>query len=101
MGKVRYKEAKHLCEYDLDAEFLNQLSLDINDLWPTRNIFILDCKEGKKILKLINYDDEKLGFIVDILEYLKKGYDGVLSINKFNDGRYKNVLFSQSYIYHL
>ena len=98
MGKVKYREAKHLCKYDLDADFLNQLSLNINDLWPTRNIFILDCEEGKKILKLINYDDEKLEFIVGILEYLKKSYDGILSIVKFKDGRYKIERKEQSYI---
>ncbi|MGL4656175.1 MAG: CotS family spore coat protein [Sarcina sp.] len=98
MGKLKYREAKHLCKYDLDTEFLSQLSLNINDLWPTRNIFILDCEEGKKILKLINYDEEKLAFIVDVLEYLKKGYDGVLSINKFEDGRYKIERNENSYI---
>lgn len=98
MGKIKYREAKHLCKYDLDTEFLKELSLNINDLWPTRNIFILDCEEGKKILKLINYDDEKLEFIVDILAYLKKGYDGILSMNKFKDGRYKIERKENSYI---
>ena len=98
MGKVKYREAKHLCKYDLDADFLNQLSLNINDLWPTRNIFILDCEEGKKILKLINYDDKKLEFIVDILKYLKKLYSGVLNINKFEDGRYKIDRKENSYV---
>ena len=98
MGRVRYRDAKYLCKYDLDVEFFSELSLNINDLWPTRNIFILDCEEGKKILKIINYDEEKLGFIVNILEYLKKGYDGVLSINKFDDGRYKVERKGNTYI---
>ena len=98
MGRVRYRDAKYLCKYDLDIEFFSELALNINDLWPTRNIFILDCEEGKKILKIINYDEEKLGFIVDILEYLKKGYDGILSINKFDDGRYKVERKGNTYI---
>ena len=88
MIRVKYRDAKYLCKYDLDVEFFNELSLNINDLWPTRNIFILDCDEGKKILKIINYDEEKLSFITELLDYLKKGYEGVLSINKFEDGRY-------------
>ncbi|MGL4454112.1 MAG: CotS family spore coat protein [Sarcina sp.] len=98
MGKIKYREAKYLCKYDLDTEFLNELELNINDLWPTRNIFILDCEEGKKILKLINYNNEKLEFIVDILEYLKIGYDGVLSINRFKDGKYKIERNEKSYV---
>lgn len=98
MGRVRYREAKYLCKYDLDVEFFSELSLNINDLWPTRNIFILDCEEGKKILKIINYDEEKLEFIVDILEYLKKGYDGVLSISQFADGKYKVERKGNTYI---
>ncbi|MGL5067414.1 MAG: CotS family spore coat protein [Sarcina sp.] len=98
MGKIKYRDAKYLCKYDLDVEFFSELSLNINDLWPTRNIFILDCEEGKKILKIINYDEEKLEFIVDILEYLKKGYDGVLSINQFADGRYKVERKGNTYI---
>lgn len=88
MIRVKYSDAKYLCKYDLDIEFFEELNLNINDLWPARNIFVLDCLEGKKILKMINYDEDKLLFITYLLEYLKKGYEGVLSINKFEDGKY-------------
>ncbi|MGL5633707.1 MAG: CotS family spore coat protein [Sarcina sp.] len=88
MAKIKYRDAKYLCRYDLDIEFFNELNLNIKDLWPTRNIFMLDCEEGKKILKIVKYNEEKLSFIVDILEHLKQKYKNVLSVNKFESGNY-------------
>lgn len=88
MIRVKYNDAKYLCRYDLDVEFFEQMNLKINDLWPARNIFVLDTQEGKKILKLISYEEDKLSFIVDILKYLKKTYNEVLDINKFENGKY-------------
>ncbi|MGL4990223.1 MAG: CotS family spore coat protein [Sarcina sp.] len=88
MIRVKYNDAKYLCKYDLDIEFFEQMNLNINDLWPARNIFVLDTQEGKKILKLISYKEDKLLFIVDILKYLKKTYKEVLNINKFDDEKY-------------
>lgn len=98
MIKVKYSDAKYLCRYDLDVEFFEDLGLMINDLWPTRNIFILDCEQGKKILKLINYEEDKLSFITELLEYLKKSCDNVLSINKFSDGKYLKERGGNKYI---
>ncbi|MGL4742600.1 MAG: CotS family spore coat protein [Sarcina sp.] len=88
MAKIKYRDAKYLCRYDLDIEFFNELNLHIKDLWPTRNIFMLDCEEGKKILKIVKYNEHKLSFIVDILEHLKIKYANVLSVNKLESGSY-------------
>lgn len=86
--KLKYKDAKYLCKYDLDIEFFESINLKIKDLWPTRNIYVLDTEEGKKILKMVNYDEEKINFIVRMLDYVKKTYSNVISYHKFDDGKY-------------
>lgn len=98
MAKIRYRDAKYLCKYDLDTNFFNELSLNINDLWPTRNIFVLDCDDGRKILKMINYSDEKLSFIVKLLAYVKEKYPRVLTIHKFADDKYSVYWKENKYI---
>lgn len=87
MGRIKYRDAKYLCKYDLDTRFFSELEVNIKDLWPTRNIFVLDCEEGKKILKMINYSDEKLLFITTLLNYVKKNYPRVLEIHEFKNGK--------------
>lgn len=98
MARVKYRDAKYLCKYDLDTKFFKELSLNIKDLWPTRNIFVLDCEEGKKILKIINYSDEKLLFITTLLDYLKKTYPRVLQIHKFENGEHSFKWKDNKYI---
>ena len=70
MGKVRYSDEKYLCEYDLSVDFFESLGLDVIDLWPNRNIYVLDTKQGKKILKMIEYPIARLDFIC--IDYIKK-----------------------------
>lgn len=98
MGKVRYKDEKYLCRYDLDMKLFEELGLSIEDLRPNRNVFLLDTKEGKKILKIINYDDSRLDFIVQATEYLRKSYDGILNINKLPNGSNKLIWKEKNYI---
>lgn len=82
MLKVKYSDEKYLCKYDLDMDLFKNLNIDIIDLWPTRNIFVLDTKQGKKILKIIDYSEERLNFICKALEYIKNSYNNILEINK-------------------
>lgn len=86
--KIKYKDAKYLCKYDLSIEFFENLNLNIKDLWPTRNIYVLDTEEGKKILKMINYNKNKINYIVKMLNYVSKSYKNIISYHKFNDGNY-------------
>lgn len=98
MGKIRYSEEKYLCRYDLDMKLFESLGLNIEDLRPSRNVFLLDTKEGKKILKIINYGDERLDFIVKATEYLRNNYKGVLKINRLPNGENKFTWKGQDYI---
>ena len=86
MGKVRYSDEKYLCEYDLSVDFFESLGLDVIDLWPNRNIYVLDTKQGKKILKMIEYPIARLDFICRSIDYIKKDYPYILNINTLPNG---------------
>ena len=98
MNKIRYKDEKYLCRYDLDIKLFEALGLDIFDLRPNRNVFLLDTKQGKKILKMINYDDDRLNFIIHSTEYLRERYDGILKINKLPNGEWRFKWKGNDYI---
>lgn len=87
MLKVKYSDEKYLCKYDLDMKLFENLGIDIVDLWPTRNIYVLDSKQGKKILKMIDYSENRLDFICKGIEYLNKSYDNVLVINNLPNNK--------------
>lgn len=88
MGNIKYRDEKYLCRYDLDLKLFEALGLDIIDLKPNRNVFFLDTEQGKKILKIINYDENRLNFIVNCINYLKKNYENILTINKLGKNSY-------------
>lgn len=89
MLKIKYSDEKYLCKYDLDMRLFDNLGIDIIDLWPTRNIYVLDTKQGKKILKMIDYSDDRLNFICKSIDYIKKSYNNVLTINTLpNEKKY-------------
>lgn len=81
MNKIRYSEKNYLCEYDLSLEFFNQLGIKINDVTPLRKVFVLSTDDGRKILKKVNYDIDRINFISDSLEYVKKHYKNIISYN--------------------
>lgn len=81
MNKIKYSEKNYLCEYDLSLEFFNKLGITINDVTPLRKVFILSTDNGRKILKKVNYDIQRINFISDSLEYVKKNYNNVISYN--------------------
>ncbi|MPQ43004.1 CotS family spore coat protein [Clostridium tarantellae] len=81
MIKSKYSDEKYLCKYDLTLEFFDNLGVEVIDLWPVRNIYLLNTKQGKKILKIIDYDEERLNFICKSLSYISKNYKNILHIN--------------------
>lgn len=98
MNKIRYRDEKYLCRYDLDIKLFESLGLDIFDLRPNRNVFLLDTKQGKKILKMISYDDDRLDFIIYATEYIRKKYEGVLRINTLPNGKNRFQWKGKDYI---
>ncbi|MGL5616881.1 MAG: CotS family spore coat protein [Sarcina sp.] len=86
--KIKYRDAKYLCKYDLEIDFFENSNIKIRDLWPNRNIYILDTDQGKKILKMVNYDEKKLNYIIKMLQFVGKSYKNIISYHEFSEGKY-------------
>lgn len=98
MAKIKYSDEKYLCQYDLSMDFFESLELDIVDLWPKRDIYVLDTKQGRKILKIIDYDDSRLDFICKGIDYIKNGYKNILNINILPNGKKSVIWNGKKYI---
>ena len=79
--RAKNNDEKYLCKYDLSMDFFESLELDITDLWPNRNVYVLDTKQGKKILKMIDYSIDRLDFICKGTDYLRNNYENIMSID--------------------
>lgn len=82
MRKVKYGDKKLLCRYDLSKNFFDKLGLDILDITPLRKLYILNTTEGKKILKKVDYNEDRIKFIGESLEYVNKNFPYVMKMNK-------------------
>lgn len=82
----RYIEKDSLIKYDLDEDLFNKYNLNINDIVPIRNVFILCTDTGEKILKKIDYSKEELDFIIEALRYIKNKFTRIAEFDKTNDG---------------
>lgn len=85
MNKTRYSEKKYLCEYDLSLDFFNEIGIKVNDIVPLRKVFVIYTDEGNKILKKVNCSEERIKLINDSLDYVKKGYENIITYKKFKD----------------
>lgn len=95
--KVKYKDKKYLCAYDLNVELFDMYNLQVEDVIPLRSVYILDTPTGKKILKRIDYSKKRLDFICKSLDYVKQSFDHIMTIEKCKDGtsfvQWKNGLY--------
>lgn len=85
MNRIKYSERDYLCDYDLSLKFFNEIGIKVNDIVPLRKVFVLSTDEGNKILKKVNYSIEKINFINESLDYLKKEYKNIISYNKLKN----------------
>ena len=60
MGKDRYSERKNLCRYDLSKKFFDEIGINILDVTPLRKLFMLTTEDGKKLLKKVDYNEDKI-----------------------------------------
>ena len=98
MVKIKYSDEKYLCKYDLSIDFFESLGLEVTDLWPNRNVYILDTKQGKKILKMIDYSNERLNFICKGIDYIRNNYQDILNINTLPNGEKSVIWNNKKYI---
>lgn len=82
MNKIRYAEKKYLCQYDLDIELFNEFGIEVNDLVPSRSVYILFTNSGKKVLKLLDCDKDTFMFITKSLEYIQTKCKNTVRFNK-------------------
>ena len=87
MVRVRYPEKKYLSTYDLSMDFFDELGLEVLDITPLRKVFILHTTEGKKILKKMDLDKDRIDFINVCLKEIYKEFPYVISFRTFEDGK--------------
>lgn len=84
MGKDRYSERKNLCRYDLSKKFFDEIGINILDVTPLRKLFMLTTEDGKKLLKKVDYNEDKINFIGRAIEYVHDDFKNIMSMNKLN-----------------
>lgn len=87
MNKLKYPEKKYLSTYDLTSSFFDELNLKVKDIIPLRKVFILKTDKGNKILKRVDYEEEKLKFINYCLSKVNKMSSNIICFNNFKDGK--------------
>ncbi|NFT83405.1 CotS family spore coat protein, partial [Clostridium botulinum] len=82
MNRIRYSERKSLCDYDLSFEFFNELGININDISPVRNVFIIYTDNGNKIIKKVDCKEKKLTLINESQNNIKDKYNNIITNNE-------------------
>ncbi|WP_139905723.1 CotS family spore coat protein [Clostridium thermarum] len=83
---LRYREKKLLSRYDLYVDLFKRFGLKVTDVVPLRNVYLLFTDSGRKILKKVEYSQENLQFINDALEYIRSGFNRIISFTKTHEG---------------
>ncbi|MDR3595685.1 CotS family spore coat protein [Clostridium sp.] len=98
MNKIKYSEKDYLCDYDLSLNFFEDLGMKVNDIVPLRKVFVIYTDEGNKILKKVNFNIDRINLISESLDYVKKGYNNIVTYNKLADGLCYKKWKDQTYI---
>lgn len=85
MNGVSCNDKKYLAKYDLSTRLFERFDLDVTDVVPLRNIYVLITDKGDKILKKIDYGEEELKFIYEATEYIKRRFPRVMNFVKTKD----------------
>ncbi|WP_446898273.1 CotS family spore coat protein [Clostridium sp. LBM24168] len=82
----KYTDKKFLTEYDLCIELFKSFDLKVYDVVPVRNVYMISTDKGEKILKKIEYTQEELSFIYDVLNYIRAKFNRVVNFVKNKQG---------------
>lgn len=88
MYELKYKDKSVLEEYDLSSEIFDEFDLDIEDIYPVRNVFYIKTQFGDKILKKIDYSLDELRFIYDSVKYINLNFTRIF---KFYETKSKDI----------
>ncbi|OOO66239.1 spore coat protein, partial [Clostridium tepidum] len=72
----------YLKKYNLSLDLFDQYDIKVKDIYPIRNVYIIDTDKGKKILKKVNYTIEELKFIQEIIDYIKIKFQRIMELEK-------------------
>lgn len=98
MNKLRYPEKKYLSTYELTSTFFKTLGVTVVDIIPLRKVFVLKTDNGSKILKKVDYDEERLKFINLCVENISEKFSNIISFNTFSDGKKYKVWKGNYYV---
>lgn len=98
MKNLRYPEKDYLMEYDLSFDFFEKLDLEIKEVIPLRKVFILNTNKGRKILKKIDYSEERFNIINSNLQKIKKYCPNIIEFNEISEGRFVIDIDKKKYV---
>ncbi|MBE6048389.1 MAG: CotS family spore coat protein [Clostridium sp.] len=87
MNKLRYAEKNYLSNYELSLEFFNELDIKVNDITPLRKVFLLKTDDGNKILKRVDYQEDRLKFINNTINEIGKDFKNIIRFSEFKNGK--------------
>jgi CotS family spore coat protein len=82
----KYSDKRELIKYDLSVDIFKSFNLEVVDLVPVRNVFLLFTDKDKKILKKVEYSLEDLEFIYSAITYIKRSFSRVMDFASTVDG---------------
>ncbi|NLK94318.1 MAG: CotS family spore coat protein [Clostridiales bacterium] len=88
MKNLRYPDKNYLMEYDLTMDFFYELDLQVFDVIPLRKIFILHTNKGKKVLKKVDYEEERINFISSYLDKISDICPGIVKFYKYKEDKF-------------
>ena len=82
----KFREKSYLCHYDLSIDLFKALGVNVTDVVPVRNVFIVSTDKGDMILKKIDYSEEQLKFICSGIKYIKNKFNRVMDFVQLKNG---------------
>jgi CotS family spore coat protein len=82
----KYSDKRNLIKYDLSIDLFKNFNLEVVDLVPVRNVFMLFTDKDKKILKKVDYSLDDLEFIYSAITYIKRSFSRVMDFVSTVDG---------------
>ncbi len=93
----KYNEKRYLTRYDLCIDLFNRFDLAIYDIVPLRSVYMISTDKGEKILKKVEYTEEELKFIYDLLIYIKSKFPRVIEFVKDKSGEIYTIWQGEMY----
>lgn len=95
---IRYPEKNYLIKYDLNTDLFNEIEEEVLDVIPLRKVFILNTKNGRKILKRLEYSKDKIEFVNWCTKNLNERCKSIIKFKEYSDGSCYKVWNNEFYV---